>query len=311
LFVWLIVNPRAGAGRAAKVAGDVVPHLERAGIEPVIHVCSNGDEPALIARRAADAGADVVAAIGGDGLVAGVAEGLLSRRPAEDAMVATTSALAVVPTGSANDYARALGVRQLSIAQQVALIVDPAARATVDVVRVETPSEVRHILNVGGTGFDAVVAERAMRISRLRGAPRYVAAMVAELPRFRGASFRLEIDGRAIETRAMMVAIANGTTYGGGMRVAPAAHLQSGMLDVCVIGQLSRFAFLRAFPSVFRGAHTDHPAVTMLTGREVSVESDERFAILGDGELLGELPATFRLLPRALSVVAGAGAPLA
>jgi diacylglycerol kinase (ATP) len=106
-------------------------------------------------------------------------------------------------------------------------------------------------------------------------------------------------------------AIANGSTYGGGRRVAPAAHLQNGWLDVCVIGELSRFDFLRAFPLVFRGTHADHPAVTMLRAHRVTVSSERRFGVLGDGELLGLLPATFRVLPQALSVVAAPAAPLA
>jgi len=310
--VWLIVNPKAGRGRAAKVAASAVPLLRDAGVEPTIHVCAHGDEPAQVAARAKAEHAEVVAAIGGDGLVAGVAEGLLADASSGNgASAPNATAMAVVPTGSANDYARALGVRELPIADQVALMLDPRARATVDVVRVETASGPRHFLNVGGTGFDAVVAERAMRITRLRGAPRYVTAMLAELPRFRGAQFRLRLDGKPLETRAMMVAIGNGTTYGGGMRVTPGAHLQNGWLDVCVIGQLSRLAFLRAFPTVFRGVHTTHPAVTMLRAREVQVESDQRFAILGDGELLGELPATFRVVPNALSVVVAPNARLA
>lgn len=318
MLVWLIVNPRAGAGRAAKVAANALPLFREAGIEPTVHICANGDEPAQMAARARADEADVVVAVGGDGLVAAVAEGLLGEgapgngsAPAGGSALANGTALAVLPTGSANDYGRALGVRSLPIADQVALVVDPTARARVDVVRVETATGTRHILNVGGTGFDAVVAERAMRMTSLRGAPRYVAAMLAELPRFHSAQFTLTLDGTRHETRAMMVVVANGTTYGGGMRVAPSAHLQNGWLDVCVIGELSRLDFLRAFPLVFRGTHTDHPAVTMLRAREVSISSDRRFGVLGDGELLGQLPATFRVLAQALSVVAAPGANLA
>ena len=305
MLVWLIVNPKAGAGRAAKVATAGIPLFRDAGIEPVVHVCANGAEPARVAAEAVGAGADVVVAVGGDGLVAGVAEGLLGKgRP-------DGTALAVIATGSANDYARALGVRTLPLNRQVELVLDPAARAPVDVVRVTTDGPTRHILNVGGTGFDAVVAERAMRITSLRGAPRYVAAMLAELPRFSAARFELTLDGERRETSAMMVAVANGTTYGGGMRVAPQAHLQNGWLEVCVISRLSRLDFLRAFPSVFRGTHITHPAVTMLRAREVSVAADRRFAILGDGELLGDLPATFAVVPAALKVVVAPGASLA
>jgi diacylglycerol kinase family enzyme len=89
------------------------------------------------------------------------------------------------------------------------------------------------------------------------------------------------------------------------------ASLQSGWLELCVVGRMSRFAFLRAFPRVFRGTHVTHPRVTMLHAREVSISADEPGSVLGDGELIGALPVTFRVLPRALSVVAGPAAPLA
>lgn len=306
----MVVNPRAGAGRAARVAAAAGPLLRASGIEPVVHICANGDQPAQFAAAARQAGADVIVAVGGDGLVAGVAEGLLDG-VGNGSAPAPRPALAVVPTGSANDYARALGVRKLSLSDHVVLIADPQARATVDVMRVDAPTGVRHVLNIGGTGFDAVVAERATRIIRLRGAPRYVTAMLAELPRFRGAAFQLTLDGTPLETRAMLIAVANGTTYGGGMRVAPQAHLQNGWLDVCVIGEMSRFDFMRAFPSVFRGAHVSHPRVTMHRAHEVTIAADQRMAILGDGELIGELPATFRVMPRVLEVVVAPGATLA
>jgi len=304
--VWMVVNPRAGAGRAAGVAAALGPLLRDAGIEPTIHVCTDGSQPARLAAQARASGASMVVAIGGDGLVAAVAEGLLA-----DSAVDAQPTLAVIATGSANDYARALGVRELDLPAQVALIRDESARSTVDVIRVETEEGVRHILNVGGTGFDAVVADRAARITNLRGAPRYVAAMVAELPRFRAATFELTLDGERHDTPAMMVAVANGSTYGGGMKVAPSAHLQSGWLDVCIIGELSRLEFLRAFPRVFAGTHTTHPAVTMLRAREVSVAADRPLSILGDGESIGALPATFRIQPAALTVVTAPGAALA
>ena len=178
-------------------------------------------------------------------------------------------------------------------------------------IRAQTAAGVRHVLMVGGTGFDARVAQRAMEIVRLRGAPRYVAAMLAELPNLSGARFSLAVDGEARVFAAMLVAVANGSTYGGGMRVAPAAHLQSGTLEVCVVGELSRSAFVRAFPRVFRGSHVRHPAVTMLRGTDVAIDADRALGVVGDGELIGTLPARFTVLPRALSVIAHPDAPMA
>lgn len=299
MSTWIVVNPRAGAGRGAKVLDRLLPLLGETGRAAKVHVCADGSEPTAVARQAAQSGAELVIAIGGDGHAAAVAEGLLG----------SDATLAVVPAGSANDYARSLGLRRLSLTELARLIVQRRAHR-VDVMRVESASGVRHVLTVGGTGFDAVVAERAMRIRRLRGAPRYVAAMIAELPRFSGTDFTVELDGEAQQLPAMLLAMANGSTYGGGMRVAPAASLQSGLIDVCVVGRMSRLAFLRAFPSVFAGTHVDHPLVRMLRAQRVRVSAPEARTVLGDGELIGVLPAEFSVLPRALPVIAGPAARL-
>jgi diacylglycerol kinase (ATP) len=299
--VWLVVNPRAGGGRGARVLAGLLPRLKAEGVEPaVVHVCADGDEPATITRAAVREGADMVVAIGGDGHAAAVA----------DVLVGTDVQLAVVPAGSANDYARALGVRNRDLHTLARLIAGRRAQP-VDVMRAETAGQVRHVLTVGGAGFDAQVAGRAMDISRLRGAPRYVAAMLAELPHYAPAAFAIEVDGQRREQPAMLVAVAKGSTYGGGMRVAPSAHLQSGALEVCVVGALSRLGFMRAFPGVFRGTHTRDPRVSMLRGRRVSISADRALGVIGDGERLGALPATFTVLPGALSVIAHPDAPMA
>jgi diacylglycerol kinase (ATP) len=300
LPVWLIVNPRAGGGRGAAVLAALRPLLAKGGDEPVVHVCASGDEPAAMARAAVAGGAELVVAIGGDGHAAAVAAGLLD----------SGATLAVIPAGSANDYARVLGMRGVGLREVVRLLEERRARR-VDVMRVTSPAGVRHVLSVGGTGFDAVVAERAMRIGRLRGTPRYVAALLAELPRFTATEFSLELDGEQERVPATLIAVANSSTYGGGMRIAPAASLQSGLLEVCVVGAMSRLEFMRAFPRVFAGAHVSHPQVRMLRARRVRIGADQPRTVVGDGEPIGRLPAEFEVLPGALSVLAGPRAGLA
>jgi diacylglycerol kinase (ATP) len=294
--VTLVVNPVAGGGRGQRTLDRALPRLQAAGIEPVVHVCTDGRHPERLARAAASAGADIVVAVGGDGQARSVAAGLLD----------TSAALGLLPSGSANDYARAVGVPRNSVAAAVDLLLE-ARRARVDVVRVESADRVEHFLNVGGAGFDSVVAATAEGIRFLRGAPRYVLAVLRELPRFRAAPFRMRADDAEHEFRGMIVAIANGSTYGGGMRVAPTADVQSGWLDVCVVGELSRLGFLRAFPSVFRGTHVSHPAVTMIRARKVELAAEPPFEVTGDGELIGRLPARFTVLPAALAVIVGHG----
>jgi diacylglycerol kinase (ATP) len=292
----LIVNPTSGGGRGWRVLGQAAPLLIKAGLQPEIVMCTNGDEPGVLARQAAEAGHNLVVAVGGDGQAAAVAAGL----------VGTDTTFALLPAGSANDYARTLGMPRGNVAGAVAAI---AAGRTqrVDTVKVQVAGRERHFLNVVGTGFDAAVAGRAEKIPMFRGAGRYVLAIIAELPRFKAATITLDVDGATRDLRAMMVAIANGTSYGGGMRVAPSATLTSGQLEVCVVGEVSKPEFLRAFPRVFRGTHVTHPAVTMLTGREVRLSADRPLRLIGDGEWFGELPATVSVDPASLSVVVGPG----
>lgn len=295
--ITLVVNPAAGAGRGQRTLDEALPRLRAAGVEPTVHVCTDGRQPERWARAAVDEGADVVVAVGGDGQARSVATGLLG----------TSTALGLLPAGSANDYARAIGVPRDSVAAATDLLLE-AHRARVDVVRVESAERVDHFLNVGGAGFDSVVTATAEGIHYLRGAPRYVLAVVRELPRFRAARFHLRADDAEHDFRGMIVAIANGSTYGGGMRVAPTADVQSGWLDICIVGELSRLAFLRSFPSVFRGTHVTHPAVTMLRARQVELVAETPFEVTGDGERIGRLPARFTVLPAALAVIAGHGA---
>jgi len=292
----LIVNPTSGGGRGWRVLGQAAPLLRKAGVVPEVVMCTNGDEPGILARQAADAGHRLIVAVGGDGQAAAVATGL----------VGTDAVLAVLPAGSANDYARTLGMPRGNIAASVEAIAR-GRTARVDTIKVKVANRERHFLNVVGTGFDAAVAGRAERIPMFRGAGRYVLAIIAELPRFRAATITLDVDGATRELRAMMVAIANGVSYGGGMRVAPSARLDSGQLEVCVVGEISKPEFLRAFPRVFRGTHVTHHAVTMLSGREIRLAADRPLRLIGDGEWFGELPAMVVVDPASLLVVVGPG----
>ena len=292
----MIVNPTSGGGRGWRVLGQAAPLLRKAGLQPEVVMCTNGDEPGVLARQAADAGHRLVVAVGGDGQAAAVAAGL----------VGSDTTFALLPAGSANDYARTIGMPRKDLAAAVAAIA-VGRTAQVDTIKVKVADHERRFLNVVGTGFDAAVAGRAEKIPMFRGAGRYVLAIMAVLPRFKAATITLDVDGATRELRAMMVAIANGISYGGGMRIAPSADLSSGQLEVCVVGEVSKTEFLRTFPKVFRGTHVSHPAVTMLSGREVRLSADRPLRLIGDGEWFGELPATVSVDRASLRVVVGPG----
>jgi diacylglycerol kinase (ATP) len=291
--VIVIANPTAGGGKAGALIGKVDSLLRSLRVEHEIRVSESPGDMEASARAAATAGARVVAVLGGDGTVSCAANGLMG----------TEAALAVLPAGTGDDFARTLGARPLAAA--IRLLADPKVRR-IDVVRVTNADGVRHFVNVAGAGFDSEVNETADGMSaRLGGTGTYLAALVKTLSRFSPARFDVEVDGRTWSGDAMLVVIGNALSYGGGMKVTPDALLDDGRMDVCVIGALSKAAFLRAFPRVFRGSHVRHPKVRMLRGARVGIGANRPLRIYADGERLGPLPAIFETVPDALSVVVG------
>ena len=267
--------------------------MEEMGQSHRVHISAGPGEPEQLARDAALSGSDIVVALGGDGLVGMVANGLIG----------TDSAMAVVPGGNANDFSRALGLDRKRPLGSLGLLADPRF-IDVDAVRVSTSRAIQHYVGVAAVGFDSAVNEAANSMdTRLTGTAKYVAAVFRTLRSFVPADFEIVTDGRSHQMRAMMVALGNCRSYGGGMRVCPDASLSDGELEVCIIGAMGRAEFLRAFPSVFRGAHVSHPKVTMLRGKQVQIRADRAAQVYADGEQVGPLPAAFEVLPRAIKVV--------
>jgi diacylglycerol kinase (ATP) len=225
------------------------------------------------------------------------------------ALVGTETALGVIPTGTGNDFARFIGINRKKPIDAVAALVDPDIRA-IDAVRVSGGGREERFINVAGAGFDSEVNETANNMKwKAQGTAKYVAAVVGTLRRFTPAQFEVTVDGEHRSLSGMLIAVGNGESYGGGMRVAAGASLTDGQLEVCVVGGMSRSAFLRAFPKVFRGTHVTHPKVTMLRGARVEISSDRPFDVYADGERSVPLPAVFEVLPGSLKVAFPRDAP--
>jgi diacylglycerol kinase (ATP) len=242
-------------------------------------------DAAARARAAVSAGVDVLAALGGDGLV----------NLAAQVVVGTDVPLAVVPAGTGNDAARMLGVTD---ARQAAEVVLRARRRRLDVGRVGA----RVFLNVLSSGFDSRVTARANALTWPRGAARYPLAVLAELRVLAAVPYELELDGEVLHLPAMLVAVGNGPAYGGGMRVCPDADPTDGLLDVTVLTPLPRARFVRLFPSVYRGAHVGRPEVLSLRARRVRLSAPGQSAY-ADGEPLGPLPVEVEVVSAALTAL--------
>jgi diacylglycerol kinase (ATP) len=282
----LVVNPTSGKGRAAAAADVATAGLTAAGHTVDRLVGTDGPDAERLCRAAVSGDVDAIVAVGGDGMA----------HLALQACAGTATALGIIPTGTGNDLANALGLPVDDAAASTALLADGVVRS-IDAVRCGEA----WWACVLGTGFDAAVNDRANRMRWPRGRRRYDLAILAELRSYRPRHFVLDIDGMPAEVDAMLVALGNAPSYGGGMKVCPDAKLDDGLLDVVVVGPLTRRRFLRLFPRVFAGTHVADPSVTVFRGREVRLDGPA--TAYADGEPMGPLPLTSRVEPGALRVI--------
>jgi diacylglycerol kinase (ATP) len=290
----LIVNPTSGKNTGARVGSEALTLLRAAGVAIV-------DLSGADARSALEKGRAAIAARAVDQLVVAGGDGMVHL--GANLCAGTGVPLGVIAAGTGNDIARELGLPVRDAAKSVERILAGGVR-TVDAARHTTPTgETRWFLGVLAAGFDAVVNERANQWRWPRGPMRYNLAILRELPVFRAIPYVLELDGRRVETDAMLVAVGNGPAYGGGMRVTPDAAFDDGLLDVLVLNRISTPEFLRVFPKVFTGAHVTHPAVDMHQARTVRLEATG-IVSYADGERFAPLPMTMEVVPGALGILA-------
>jgi diacylglycerol kinase (ATP) len=290
----LLVNPTSGKGRGARLAEPVAARLRESGAHVELLVGRDADEAFDKVRNRVAQGVDAVVTVGGDGLV----------NMALQVVAGTGVPLGVIPAGTGNDVARALGL-------------DPDnPLAAADYVLTGTPRQIdlgrasgRWFAGVLGSGFDSMVNERANRMSWPHGRARYNIAILAELRTFKPVPFELVLDGEVWQTDAMLVAVGNGPSYGGGMRVCPDASFDDGLLDVTVLGPISKPEFVKVFPTVYKGTHVHHPAVTVRRARSVSLRASGVTAY-ADGERVAVLPVTVEAVPRALCVMSPVPPPV-
>ena len=290
--ITLFVNPTAGGGRGARAARPAAAALRDAGFS-VRTVLGDDPRDALDrARAAVDGGTGALIAVGGDGMA----------NLALQAVVGTGTPFGLVAAGTGNDFARALGMPLREPAAAGRMIADALKCGRVRDIDLGRIGD-RWFAAVLASGFDSRVNDRGNRMRLPLGRFKYDLATVAELAAFRPLPYRITLDGGEVrEVEATLVAVGNGPSYGGGMRICPGADLTDGLFDITVVGECSRATLLRVFPRVYRGTHVDHPAVTVLRAATVEVAA-EQVTGYADGEPVGPLPLTARCVPGALRVV--------
>jgi diacylglycerol kinase (ATP) len=281
----VIVNPVAGAYSTRRKWPIISNLLKRVGLSFDFEYTEGVGHAIELARLAASDGYRYLVAVGGDGTVNEVANGILYSTNA------ATTALGIVSTGTGSDFIRSVGISR-DYAAACSTLTSPRRRS-IDVGVIEYQSKgktlERFFINAAGVGFDAAVVRETERMPKfLGGTIPYVAGMLRTLFSYRNKP---------------NVVVANGGYVGGGMHIAPLAELGDNLLDVVVIGDMGKLEILKEFPKVYKGTHVSLPKVSMKKGTQVTIESSEPVLVYADGELLGECPASFRVVPGALSLV--------
>ncbi|MBK5305709.1 MAG: diacylglycerol kinase family lipid kinase [Frankiaceae bacterium] len=282
----LVVNPAAGGGRATKLLPSVEAALRGAGHDLVVSPTTSLEHADELAD-AAIADDRVVVAMGGDGIVGRVA----------GRVAAGGGVLGVVPGGRGNDFCRGVGLPGQAVAACEVLATGEERRIDLGYAG-DMP-----FLCVASFGFDSDVQERVLRSRLPLGPFIYLYGALATVAGWKPATFSCSVDGELIVVTGWSVAVANSGVYGGGMRLAPDASVEDGLLDVVTTSTTTRSRFLRALPKLYKGAHLDEPSVSVRTARSVDLSADRPFRVFADGDPIASLPCTISVRPGVLRVL--------
>jgi diacylglycerol kinase (ATP) len=283
----LLTNPTSGKGKGGQVSHLVAPRLRDAGFVVRELAGRDADEALDLARTCVDEGVETLAVIGGDGMV----------HLAVQALAGSQTRLGLVPAGTGNDVARYLDLPRKDVQAATDVLIGGKER-TIDLARVGA----KYYVTVLAAGFDAKVNERANGMTWPKGQMRYNLATIAELRTFKPIPYVLDLDGEELRFEAMMVAVGNGPSFGGGLRITEGALLDDGLLDVVVIMPMSKTSLVRTYPKLFKGTHVLHPDYRHYPARTVTIAAPGVVAY-ADGERIGALPLTVEVVPGALRVL--------
>jgi YegS/Rv2252/BmrU family lipid kinase len=282
----LLVNPASAGGKALGLLPKIEGELKRLGADYRVAQSDSGDHAKQLARAAAEDG-EVAVAIGGDGLVGTLA----------GALCECGGALAIIPCGRGNDFARVLEIPTDPV--EAARVAAHGSERLLDVGQVDGKA----FVGVASVGLDSDANRIANEAKVIRGNLVYAYAALRAIAAWKLARFTVTIDGERRSFNGYSVAVANSKAYGGGMFVAPDAELDDGKLDVVLVGEQSKWACVRSLIKAFKGKHLGEPAISVARGATVEVDADRPFTVYADGDPLADLPATITVARKTLRVI--------
>lgn len=300
---FVIVNPTAANGRVAAQWPTVREHLAGLGLAFDFRLTERPLHATEIAREAAQAGYSPIVAYGGDGTLMEVVNGLLGE-PGRPSAVP----LGIIPGGTGSDFVRTLGIPHDYRQACARLMGGTEYRVDVGYATfrgLDGGERSVYFANVAGLGFDGEVVERVQRSSKaLGGTLTYLTNLLLTLVYYQNKHVMLRFDGQTQDRRMNSVVVCNGRYFGGAMHIAPPADVQDGEFELVILGDFSKPELVVNVPRVYKGTHLTHPKVQIHKAREVYVEAKERMLVQADGELVGQAPASFRIIPSVLRVIA-------
>ncbi len=293
---YFIVNPQAGSGRTEKIWPKLKEQLETQGMNVAVSMTASPAEGTVIAKNAVEQGYDTVVAVGGDGTVHEVVNGIVN----------TGVKLAVIPTGTGNDFARVMGIP--SDWSEAAKVLSRGRVRRIDLGWLND----RYFVNIGGVGFDAEVAAAANRFKkrmpgRVPGMVPYVFGILQMLFSYMNKDMNITLRGPEgeiiLNPRTFLVAAGNSAYTGGGMHICPGASLSDGLFHVVLAEDLSKLDTLLLLPRVFSGSHVKHKKVSQFLAEEIVVTCEQELNVYADGEVYAVTPAHFKAMAGALEVI--------
>jgi diacylglycerol kinase (ATP) len=293
--IGVLINPTSGKGKGALAGQKVLAALDELG-QPYRNLTGGSLQQSRQNAQACIEANELNAllVVGGDGMV----------HLGANLCGATEVPLGIIAAGTGNDSAMTMGLPLNDPAAAVRVAVDSLANpVSIDLISGKASLGDFYAFGTVSAGFDALVNARANRMSWPRGQRRYEVAMVLELLKFKGIHYKAVIDGVERKISAMLCAVANAPSFGGGMLIAPHADLSDGKLDLFIVHKITRATLLKIFPTVYTGKHVTHPAVEFVEAKTVVLDAGD-MAVYADGEYVGQSPVETKVASQALKVLA-------
>jgi YegS/Rv2252/BmrU family lipid kinase len=299
--MFMIVNPVSGNGRTGQRWAGIEERLRIEGAQFEVEFTHEPGHATQLAREAVATGYRTIVSVGGDGTLNEVVNGLIV-----DGCADPDVKLGLIPGGTGSDFGRGIGLPRDSLDAALRLL--KATPRWFDVGQITCKlgegTSTRYFINVAGLGFDGEVCDRVNRSGKaLGGTVPYLSSLLVTLFAYHNKRVHWTLDGQAHDEVLNSVIVANASYFGGGMNISPNSKLDDGLFHVIILGDWGTLEFLVAVPRVYNGTHLTHPKVKEYVGREVTVEADGRMFLQAEGDLFGEAPATFKILPRAIQVL--------